>query len=93
MTPPQAPISFTATETDNCSSATPQITGFNCVGKKGNSKLESCVVTFSESTITIHDSGGVDDTISWTVQATDSCGNTKETTCEILVVNPKLAKP
>jgi hypothetical protein len=93
MTPPEAPISFAATATDNCSSATPQITGFDCRGKKDKSKLESCVVTFSGSTITIHDSGGVGDTISWDVQATDSCGNTKVRRCEILVVNPKLAKP
>ena len=93
ITPSQAPKSFTATATDNCSGATVQITGFDCVGKNGNSKLESCVVTFSGSTITIQDSGGVGDTISWTVQSADDCGNTTTKTCSISVVNPKLSKP
>jgi hypothetical protein len=76
MTPPQVPISFTATATDDCGDATAQITGFNCLGKKGNSKLESCDAVFSGSTITIRNSGGVGDAITWTVQATDGCGNT-----------------
>jgi hypothetical protein len=87
ITPSQAPISFTATATDKCGDATVQITGFDCVGKKGKSKLESCVVTFSGSTVTIHNSGGVGNTISWTVQATDSCGNITNRTCDTSVVN------
>ncbi len=87
ITPSQAPISFTATATDNCSDVTVKITGFDCVGKKGKSKLESCVVTFSGSTITIHDSGGVGDKITWTVQAIDSCGNITNRTCDTTVVS------
>jgi len=93
MTPPQAPISFTATASDNCSSATPWITEFNCEGKKGNSKLKSCVVTISGSTITIHDSGGVGDKISWTVKAIDSCGNITSKACSVRVLNPSPPNP
>ena len=88
MTPPDAPTMFTATAVDNCSSATTQITGYNCVGKNGNSKLNSCVVGLSGNTITIFNSGGVGDTISWMVQSVDGCGNTTNKSCSISVVNP-----
>lgn len=88
MTPPDAPISFTATSVNNCSTPSIQITDNSCVGKKGNSKMDSCVVTLTGDTITILDSGGVGDTISWTVQSVDSCGNTTTKSCSIEVVNP-----
>ncbi len=39
-------------------------------------------------TITILDSGGVDDHIEWTVLTTDVNGNTTETTCGVDVVKP-----
>ena len=41
----------------------------------------------SGSTLTIHDSGGVGDKITWTVQATDGCGNIRNRTCDTSVVN------
>lgn len=91
ITPPDAPIAFTGGGTDNCS-ATVVVTGFDCFkfttkGKRID-KTESCVVSIDGDTITIQDSGGVDDHITWTVQATDSSGNVSTTECEIVVANP-----
>ena len=91
--PPDATISFTATATDNCDSEPyVEITSYDCFKftKKGKriDKTESCVVSISNNTITILDSGGVDDHITWTARATDSCGNVAEGTFETLVVNP-----
>jgi outer membrane protein assembly factor BamB len=91
ITPPDAPISFTATATDNCS-ASVEITDYSCYGFTGNgkqhSKMQSCVVSVSGDTITITDSGGVGDNIVWTIVATDQSGN--ETTAEgrVTVENP-----
>jgi hypothetical protein len=91
--PPDAPISFTATATDTCD-ASPDVvvTGFDCFKftKKGKriDKTESCQVSISGDSVTINDSGGVNDTIEWTVEATDGSGNMSTTTCLVLVVKP-----
>ena len=91
IVPPDAPISFTATATDNCDVSV-EITEYDCYTytKKGKriDKTESCIVDVAGDTITILDSGGVDDHITWTIRATDSSGNTSEELCEIYVVNP-----
>jgi hypothetical protein len=93
ITPPDAPISFTVSATDNCDD-TPavEITGFDCYmfTKKGEQidKTESCVVSIEKDIITILDSGGVGTHITWMSRATDSCVNVAEETCETLVVNP-----
>jgi hypothetical protein len=91
--PPDAPISFTATTTDNCDpDPSIVITGFNCFyftkKEKPIDKKESCVVSIADDTITILDSGGVDTHIEWNSRATDNCGNVAEDTFEITVVNP-----
>ena len=86
--PPEAPIAFTATAADNCSGASVQITGYNCVGKNGHSRLSSCVVAIEGGKMTILDSGGVNDRISWTVRSVDGCGNATSTLCVVDVVNP-----
>jgi len=93
ITPPDAPISFTAMAEDNCDTApSVEITEFDCFKftKKGKriDKTGSCVVGVAGDTITILDSGGVADNITWTVRATDSCGNISESTCAVEVVNP-----
>jgi hypothetical protein len=93
ITPPDAPISFTATATDNCDSdPSVEITGYDCYffTKKGKriDKTESCVVEIRGDTITILDSGGVDDQIEWTISAEDNCGNPAEATHTVSVVNP-----
>ncbi|XCN75171.1 MAG: PKD domain-containing protein [Candidatus Electrothrix aestuarii] len=95
ITPPDAPISFTAAATDNCSAAI-EITDYSCYGFTGSgkqhSKMQSCVVSVSGDTITITDSGGVGDNIIWTIVATDQSGN--ETTAEgrVTVENPGRSK-
>lgn len=91
--PPDAPISFTATATDNCDTyPSVEVIGFDCFKftKKGKriDKTESCAVEVAGDTVTILDSGGVGDHISWTVQATDDCENESVFECEVVVVNP-----
>ena len=93
ITPPEAPISFTATATDNCD-ADPvvEITGYDCffLTKKGKriDKTYSCVVEVVDDQITILNSGGVGDQITWTVESTDNCGNSSVSECQVEVVNP-----
>jgi hypothetical protein len=96
ITPPDAPISFTATAMDNCDSdPSVQITAYDCFQftKKGKriDKTESCIVEFADDTVTIVDSGGVADTITWTVSSADGCGNVSEAECSVDVV--KQGKP
>ena len=93
IVPPDAPISFTATATDQCEGdIIPEITGFDCFKftKKGKrvDKTESCEVSIVGDTITILDSGGVNDNIEWTVEATDGSGNTTTVDCSLTVINP-----
>jgi uncharacterized repeat protein (TIGR01451 family) len=92
ITPPDAPIAFTATATDNCSIAAVEVVGFACTQVKRNGKVidkrESCVVVVDGDTITIADSGGVATTISWTVNASDGSGNDAVASCAVTVANP-----
>lgn len=95
ITPPDAPISFAATATDNCeNNPLVEVTGFNCYAltkkDKRIDKTDSCVAEAAGANFTILDSGGVGDTIDWTVRAADACGNTVETTCSLEVINPGL---
>jgi hypothetical protein len=89
--PPDAPISFTATATDNCD-ASVEITGFDCFKftQKGEKidKKESCIVEVAGDTITISDTGGVGTQITWTIRAVDASGNVAEKECSVEVVNP-----
>ena len=93
ITPPDAPIAFTVTATDNCDGdPSVEITEHACFKytKKGKriDKAESCVVNVVGDTITILDSGGVGDRITWIVRANDSCGNVTFHECGVDVVNP-----
>lgn len=93
IVPPDAPVSFTATATDNCDEApVVEVTAYDCYDytKKGKriDKKNSCVVAVSGATITILDSGGVGDNIEWTVYTTDNCGNSDEKTYTVEVINP-----
>jgi hypothetical protein len=91
ITPPDAPISFTSSTQDNCG-ASVTITRFDCFTFTKNGKridkTHSCVVDIDGDTITIVDSGGVDDHITWEAVATDAAGNTTPTLCEVAVENP-----
>ena len=96
ITPPDAPISFTATAIDNCDSDPfVEITGYDCFffTKKGKriDKTESCVVDVVGDTITILDSGGVGTRITWTVLSVDECGNSSQPDCMVEVI--KKGKP
>lgn len=93
ITPPDAPISFTASATDQCyGPLTAEITSYDCfkLTKKGKrvGKTNSCVVSIAGDQITILDSGGVADMIMWEVTATDGSGNATTTECMVNVVKP-----
>ncbi len=93
ITPPDAPISFTATAEDACGPATAEVVEFDCfkLTKKGKrvDKTASCLVTFEEATLTVEDSGGVGTHITWKVEGTDGSGNAIVTNCEVVVVVPE----
>lgn len=92
IVPPDAPISFTATATDNCGVASVGVVDPDCytVTKRGKviDKTESCVVSVEGDTITIDDGGGVGTHIAWRVEASDVHGNDAAADCEVLVENP-----
>lgn len=92
IVPHDAPIAFTATAADACGVATVAIGGFDCfmVTRPGRrvDKRESCVVALDGATLTVVDSGGVGDHLTWTVAASDASGNTGEVACEVEVVRP-----
>jgi hypothetical protein len=92
IAPPDAPISFTATATDTCGTAEARVVAYDCYAftKKGKriDKTYSCQVAFGGDTVTVLDSGGVDTTIAWTVEATDENGNSTTVSCDLQVVNP-----
>jgi hypothetical protein len=92
--PPDAPISFRATAQDVCAGSIPaMITAYDCFaftrdGKRID-KTRSCVISISDDTLTVEDSGGVRNNIEWVVSATDASGNTATTTCSISVAHPR----
>jgi len=93
ITPPDAPISFTATADDVCEGPLPaMVTAYDCfkLTKKGKiiDKTFSCIVSFAGDTITILDSGGKDTRITWTAEATDGAGNVGSVDCSVDVVKP-----
>ena len=95
ITPPDAPIAFTATAEDQCDGPlTAEITEYDCFKFTRNgkrvAKTKSCIVSIEGDQITILDSGGVADMITWTVQATDNAGNMTTSECSLEVVNPAL---
>lgn len=95
IVPPDAPVSFTATASDNCDALpSVEITAYDCFAFTRNGrridKRESCVVQVDGATITVLDSGGVGDNVSWTVRAQDNCGNVTPVTCGLTVVRPSL---
>ncbi len=92
ITPPDAPISFTALGFDNCGVSTVSITEFDCFKFTRNGKridkTESCAVVFDSDTLWIEDSGGVGTNITWEVTAVDTSGNDIRMGCGVEVVNP-----
>lgn len=93
IAPRDAPVSFTAIAADDCAS-TPsvEITGYDCYSftKEGKrvDRTDGCIINVSGNIITVLDSGGVGNNISWTVLASDGCANVVETECKVTVINP-----
>ena len=84
-------VTFTVTGDDACA-YTPLVAGFDCWTYNGAGKLidkkESCVVTIDGNVLTIVDSGGVNDNITFTALVEDASGNQTIETVHILVINP-----
>lgn len=92
ITPPDVPIAFTATATDNCGVASvavvePDCHTLNGAGKRVD-KTGSCGLELEGATLTVSDSGGVGDILTWKAVATDIAGNTLVRNCRTEVVNP-----
>ena len=86
ITPPEAPISFTATALNACGETTPPtITGYDCwkVGGNGQTHPAGCKVRIAGPTIEIKNTGGVGTHIEWTVE-----GGGQTLHCEVVVANP-----
>jgi hypothetical protein len=80
----RAGLSFRASATDVCSGVSRvAVTSFTCT------KRTSCRVQFQGDTLTILDSGGVGDVITWTVAALDVAGNGGQKTCQVTVVKKR----
>ena len=93
ITPPDAPVAFTASADDQCHGPlTAEVTDYDCFKftKKGKliRKTNSCIVSISGDQISILDSGGVADIITWQVTATDGSGNNSTMECSVNVVKP-----
>ncbi|MBI4265125.1 MAG: prealbumin-like fold domain-containing protein [Acidobacteria bacterium] len=92
ITPPDAPVAFTATAVDFVSTPTTAIAEFTCTATNGSGRVvdkrQSCVVEINGATITILDSGGVGDRIGWTLVSTDAAGNQTTETFYVDVVSP-----
>lgn len=92
ITPPNRPVTYTATANDVCTgTVTPVVTQFSCYRIKPNGELQNrndCRVSFSGNRVTISTSGGVGNIIEWTVRANDIHGNQSTKTCRVNVVNP-----
>ena len=89
ITPPDAPITFTATGTDGSGAIPVTVTGYECYGYNGAGKRvnkgESCIVSTDGASVTVLDAGGVGDFIAWTIEP--AAGGTP-VSCTIGVINP-----
>jgi hypothetical protein len=92
IVPGDVPVSFTATATDECGSATVSIVNVTAYKIANNGKIidksDSTEIEVNGDTITITDSGGVGTIIEWTTVAVDECGNSTTAVCSVTVVNP-----
>ncbi len=92
ITPPDAPITFTASASDSCSTPAVAVVAYDCYRFNNNGKridtMDSCVITMSGANVTVEETSGVGSYIDWIVEATDSSGNMNSETCTIEVIQP-----
>ncbi|HXT22281.1 MAG TPA: hypothetical protein VN811_02200 [Thermoanaerobaculia bacterium] len=87
ITPPQAPISFTASAVNSCGEAAPPtITGSECYKLTGNGARQhaaGCKVETSGATIEIKNTGGVGTHIEWMIAS-----GAETLLCSVVVADP-----
>lgn len=93
ITPPDAPVSYTATATDECGEVYEvEVVDYECWRYTGSGRrvdtTASCRFSFEGDTVTIRNSGGVGHNIRWTIVATDTAGNESEQACTVEVTRP-----
>ena len=91
ISPPDTPISFTSTGTDNCGVPDVYIEEYDCSRLNGAGKRvdlsNSCKPVVFVDTMTITKSNGVGARISWSPIAEDESGNVTTKTCSVDIVN------
>jgi hypothetical protein len=92
MSPNTAPATFAASTSDTCSVPDTQVVSYDCYrfnphGKRIDTN-DSCVVSLANDSVTVIETSGVDSFIDWTIEATDSEGNTSDSLCTIEVLHP-----
>jgi len=91
ISPWQAPLSFTATASDNCQVASAEVANARCqrFRRKDGTLVElparACAVSLAGDTLTVRRSGGIGRRIVWEVTATDGAGNAITRSCETAV--------
>ena len=92
ITPRDAPVTFTATATDSCSTPVMEVVSYACYrfNKEGKriDTIDSCELSTSGGSVTIEETSGVSSFIEWKVQATDSVGNKSNEVCTVEVIRP-----
>lgn len=92
ITPPDAPVTYSASASDSCGVPVVQILSYDCYRTNKKGKLidttDSCVVTLSGANLSVEETSGVASFIDWSVQAIDSAGNQSTKTCGIEVLHP-----
>ncbi len=89
ITPPETPLSLTATASDNCAVASVAVADAACWRTNGAGKRVdapgACAVTLAGDTLTVLRSGGVGQRLAWEATATDGAGNSITRACETTV--------
>ena len=91
ITPQAAPLSFTATASDNCQVASVEVANARCQrfgpdGSPVDLPARACAASLAGDTLTVHRSGGVGQRIVWEATATDGAGNAITQSCETSVL-------
>lgn len=90
ITPPETPLSLTATASDNCGVASVAVADAECWRTNGAGKRVeapgACTVSLAGDSLTILRSGGVGQRLAWEATATDGAGNSITRGCATAVV-------